>query len=118
MFQFTKDDIMRGVEFVVMGLLGVVVVLVVVRPLVRRIIEPDRLPPGLPSQASAGRGANGAEPAPAGPQSTTGKMLEIAKISGKLQAEAVQQIGELADRNPHETAAIIREWLTGTPAAN
>jgi flagellar M-ring protein FliF len=116
MLQFTKDDIMRGVEFVVMGLLGVVVVLVVVRPLVRRIIEPDRPPPGLPSPASAGRVANAAEPTPAGPQSATGKMLEIAKISGKLQAEAVQQIGELADRNPNETVAIIREWLTGTPA--
>src|SRR6201986_2617191 len=46
MLQFTKDDIMRGVELVVMGLLGVVVVLVVVRPLIRRIIEPDKLPVG------------------------------------------------------------------------
>ena len=42
LLQFTKDDIMRGVELLVMALLGVVVVLVVVRPLVRRIIEPDK----------------------------------------------------------------------------
>src|SRR5262249_43913550 len=39
--QFTKDDIMRGVELVVMSLLALVVVLFVVRPLVRRIIAPE-----------------------------------------------------------------------------
>jgi flagellar M-ring protein FliF len=33
--QFTKDDIMRAIETVVMGLLGLVVLLTVVRPLVR-----------------------------------------------------------------------------------
>ena len=41
MFQFTKDDIMRGIELVVMALLGLIVVLFVVRPLVRRIVTPD-----------------------------------------------------------------------------
>src|SRR5580692_4084750 len=48
-FQFTKDDIMRAIEMVVMGLLGFVVVFMVVRPLVRRIITPDPRPvPALP----------------------------------------------------------------------
>src|SRR5262249_43957168 len=39
--QFTKDDIMRGVELTVMALLGLIVILFVVRPLVRRIITPE-----------------------------------------------------------------------------
>jgi flagellar M-ring protein FliF len=47
-FQFTKDDIMRGAETGVMMLLGFVVVLMVVRPLVRRIVTPEG--------ANAGRG--------------------------------------------------------------
>jgi len=46
--QFTKDDIMRGAETGVMMLLGFVVVLMVVRPLVRRIVTPEG--------ANAGRG--------------------------------------------------------------
>ena len=115
MLQFTKDDIMRAVEFLVMGILGLVVVLVVVRPLVRRIIEPDPSAAANPAQALANRTATGTgtEPAPAAvTQSETGKMLEIAKISGKLQAETVKQVGELADNHPNETAAIIREWLS------
>ncbi|MCW5692509.1 MAG: flagellar M-ring protein FliF [Pseudolabrys sp.] len=40
-FQFTKDDIMGMAEKGVMALLGIIVVLMVVRPLVRRVIAPD-----------------------------------------------------------------------------
>ena len=56
-FHFTKDDIMRAIEMVVMGLLGFVVLLMVVRPLVRRVLAPEvralaMLPPGTPSPVS------------------------------------------------------------------
>jgi flagellar M-ring protein FliF len=114
MFQFTKDDIMRGVELMVMGLLGIVVVLVVVRPLVRRIIEPDKIAAAAKAQALAGPTAAGAtaDLAQAAKDTQAGKMLELAKVQGKVHAEAVKQVGELAEKNPHETAAIIREWLT------
>jgi flagellar M-ring protein FliF len=114
MFQFTKDDIMHGIELLVMGLLGIIVVLVVVRPLVRRIIEPDKIAlsarkqadsTGLPAPASGAEQAQTAVPNP------TDKMLKFAKVQGKVQAEAVKQLGELADKNPNETTAIIREWL-------
>src|SRR2546423_3343756 len=43
--QFTKDDIMRGIELVVMALLALIVVLFIVRPLVRRILAPDETRP-------------------------------------------------------------------------
>jgi flagellar M-ring protein FliF len=39
--QFTKDDIMRFAEQGVMVLLGLVVLLLVVRPLVRRVVTPE-----------------------------------------------------------------------------
>jgi flagellar M-ring protein FliF len=38
---FTKDDIMHGAELGVMALLGLIVLLMVVRPLVRRIVTPE-----------------------------------------------------------------------------
>ena len=40
-FHFTKDDIMSGAEMGVMALLGILVIFMVVRPLVRRIVTPD-----------------------------------------------------------------------------
>ena len=51
--QFTKDDIMRGAEMGVMVLLALVVLLMVVRPLVRRIITPDGVLPGQAMVAGA-----------------------------------------------------------------
>ena len=111
MFQFTKDDIMHSIELLVMGLLGIIVVLVVVRPLVRRIIEPDKNAAAALAQAALAP-PPAPEPPPVVINTQTGKMLEFAKVQGKVQAEAIKQVGELADKNPQETAAIIREWLT------
>ena len=52
--QFTKDDIMRAIELAVMALLGLIVVLFVVRPLVRRILTPESAAAGR-RRGAAGR---------------------------------------------------------------
>jgi len=128
-FQFTKDDIMRAIEMVVMGVLGLVVLLLVVRPLVRRIITPDEGKlAALPAGAAAGDAllggtaataitAEGADPAIAAEPSRTSKMIEIAQIQGQVHAQSVQKVGELADKNPRETVSIIRQWLHESAAA-
>jgi flagellar M-ring protein FliF len=127
-FQFTKDDIMRAIEMVVMGVLGLVVLLLVVRPLVRRIITPDEhklaaLPAGAAGEALPGTtaataiGAEGADPTIVAEPSRTSKMIEIAQIQGQVHAQSVQKVGELADKNPRETVSIIRQWLHESAAA-
>ncbi|MEX0841187.1 MAG: flagellar basal-body MS-ring/collar protein FliF, partial [Xanthobacteraceae bacterium] len=42
MLEFTKEDILRGIELLVMALLGLVVLLLVVRPLVRRMLSSEQ----------------------------------------------------------------------------
>src|SRR5215831_21092721 len=61
--QFTKDDIMRGAELGVMVILGLVVMFMVIRPLVRRIITDDAIAGG---QVMAAAAAPSAEAAAAG----------------------------------------------------
>jgi flagellar M-ring protein FliF len=125
---FTKDDILRAIELFVMGFLGLIVLFFVIRPLVRRIVTPD-LPPGalLPDGTIVGLPAGAGGPAvvsTAGPNvaivgsdhsveisNHTSAMIDIAKVQGQVHAESVKKVGELADRNPHETVAIIRQWL-------
>jgi flagellar M-ring protein FliF len=51
--QFTKEDIMQAVQLAVMGLLGILVLMMVVRPLVRRIVTPE----GAEQAKSKGRAA-------------------------------------------------------------
>jgi flagellar M-ring protein FliF len=128
--QFTKDDIMRAIEMVVMGVLGFVVLLLVVRPLVRRIITPEEhaiaaLPPGMPGAdalaaampAGAALAAEGANLAIPSEPSQASKMIDIAQIQGQVHAQSVQKVGELADKNPRETVSIIRQWLDESAAA-
>jgi flagellar M-ring protein FliF len=119
MFQLTKDDVMRSVELVVMALLGLVVVLVVVRPLVRRIITPDAVANSaaiaapvvagvLPGAAAAAASAVEISPPLT---SHTSQLIDMAQVQGQVHAHSVQKVGELAQRNPHETVAVIRQWL-------
>ena len=136
--QFTKDDIMRGAELGVMVVLGLVVMFMVVRPLVRRVITPDGVLPGqvmasavvAPSAEAAAAGGMGI-PGVAGSITSTGgpnvsivggdeavaisnrtsAMIDIAKVQGQVHAQSVQKVGELADKNPHEAVSIIRNWL-------
>jgi flagellar M-ring protein FliF len=122
-FQFTKDDIMRAIEMVVMGMLGLVVLLMVVRPLVRRVLaQEERRLAALPAGAGTAPGEAGAA-ADAGSvelriePSQTSKMIDMAQVQGQVHAQSVQKVGEIADRNPHETVSIIRQWLEeGTTA--
>jgi flagellar M-ring protein FliF len=114
-FQFTKDDIMRAIEMVVMGLLALVVLLMVVRPLVRRVLAPEvRALPAPAADAADIADALAAEAAKAAEPSSTAKMIDIAQIQGQVHAQSVQKVGELADRNPSEAVSIIRQWMTET----
>jgi flagellar M-ring protein FliF len=114
LLQFSKDDIMHWAEELVMLLLGVVVLLMVVRPLVRRIITPDH--GGIAGAVAAlGGGAQAVEIDPAAEikamPSATAKMIDVAQVQGQVHAQSVQKVGELADKNPTEAVSIIRSWL-------
>jgi len=121
--QFTKDDIMRGVELVVMALLALIVVLFIVRPLVRRILTPDEPRAALTAAALGTPAIAGQAAAPALPEaplqvapSQTSRMIDMAQVQGQVHAQSIQKVGELAERNPNETVAIVRQWLQDAPA--
>jgi flagellar M-ring protein FliF len=105
MLQFTKDDVMYIIELAVMMLLGLVVMFMVIRPLVKRILASEPVPAAaLPAPAD---GPDSQPLIPAGPN-----LIDVAQVQGQVHAQSVHRVGELADRNPNETAAIIRQWLS------
>jgi flagellar M-ring protein FliF len=108
-FAFTKDDIMHWIELLVMLVLAVIVVLIVIRPLVRRILASDESrAPALVSNIQDTLPTP--EEIKAMPNQTA-KMIDIAQVQGQVHAQSVQKVGELADKNPNETISIIRGWL-------
>ena len=54
MLQFTKDDVMYVIELGVMMLLGLVVLFMVIRPLVKRILASEAIP-ALPADGRCRR---------------------------------------------------------------
>jgi flagellar M-ring protein FliF len=119
MLQFTKDDVMYVIELGVMMLLGLVVLFMVIRPLVRRILASEEI--SSRSDGSVPALTDGsAQPAGASSQSlipnATAQMIDVAQVQGQVHAQSVHRVGELAERNPNETASIVRQWLT-EPAA-
>jgi flagellar M-ring protein FliF len=113
MLQFTKDDVMYFVELGVMMLLGLIVLFLVIRPLVKRILASDEVAAAI-SGVLAGPAASD-EAAPSGQPLLPGagpSAIDVATIQGQVHAQSVHRVGELAERNPNETVAIIRQWLT------
>src|SRR5262249_13846871 len=101
-----------------MTLLGLIVVLFVVRPLVRRIITPDMPLIGNAKATPALAGAPAGE-LPAVEEMTeiqvspsqAAKMIDIAQVQGQGHAQSIQKVGELVNRNPNDPASITRQWL-------
>jgi flagellar M-ring protein FliF len=117
MMQFTKDDVMYVIELGVMMLLGLVVLFMVVRPLVKKILASDELaaltnaataPPEEPGTAAAAPGSPALLPG----TSNTAQLIDVAQVQGQVHAQSVHRVGELAERNPNETVSIIRQWLS------
>ncbi len=135
MLQFTRDDIMRVIELGVMAILALIVLLIGVRPLVRKAIAPERGgQAAIAASTAAGAGGTAASllggaggtvslGAPGSPNVSfvggedvsisnhTSAMIDIAKVQGQVHAESVKKVGELADRNPTEAVSIVRSWL-------
>jgi flagellar M-ring protein FliF len=115
MLQFTKDDIMYFVELGVMMLLGLVVMFMVIRPLVKRILASDEVAAAISGVLSGPAASEAPAPAGAGQALIPGgaaSAIDVATIQGQVHAQSVHRVGELAERNPNETVAIIRQWLT------
>ncbi len=110
MLQFTKDDVMYVIELGVMMLLGLVVLFMVIRPLVKRILAAEVVPaPPAPALTDgSAHGGAGQALLPGG----AAQLIDVAQVQGQVHAQAVHRVGELAERNPNETASIVRQWLS------
>ena len=121
MLQFTKDDVMYVIELGVMMLLSLVVLFMVIRPLVKRILASEEVAsligdgtmPAL-TDGSAQGGGPGQSLIPG--TNATAALIDVAQVQGQVHAQSVHRVGELAERNPNETASIVRQWLSETPA--
>jgi flagellar M-ring protein FliF len=125
LFGLTKNDYMKIAELVVMGVVAILILLMVVRPLMKRVLEslPDAIASSknliseslaaaqnqgmLPSGGNGG--IAGALGAPAG--MTPESQIDLAQVEGRVRESTVKKVGEIVDKHPEEAVNIIRNWM-------
>jgi len=115
-FGFGKNDLLKIAEVFVLAVLGILVILLVVRPLVARAFEAlpavaaaaeQRL---LEEQAAAAALAAPVEGPPA-MEDQFEELIDIDRVEGRVRASSVKKVGEIVEKHPEEALSIIRNWL-------
>jgi flagellar M-ring protein FliF len=120
-FSFDKNDILRGVELLVLLVVAALLILFVLRPMLRGGGEGGlaALAGGGPAGALAGGGAGGGavaydpqtgQPLLAAPDSIEHR-LDIARIEGQVKGSSVKKVADFVNQHPDESIAILRSWL-------
>ena len=119
-FDFSAAPLMRAAEVLVLGVVAVLVLLLVVRPLVGRMVEGGmeggvvRLPEETAPRTAIAGPQEPIEREPTQSESVAeeiDQMIDIGKVEGRVRASSVKKIGEIVDKHPEEAVAIIRNWL-------
>lgn len=126
---FAREDLFQLAEILVLGVVAVLVILLVVRPLLSRLLEggqpapaandemaglltdqsgaPAALTgPGLPADLG---GSQALAAADAG--SEIDELIDLNRVEGRVRASSVRKVGEIVDKHPEEAASIIRSWI-------
>ncbi len=115
--ELTRADIVKLAESGILGLIAILVILFVARPLVRRILAPDAVTATVEEQAPALTGPGGVPQLPAPEGEPHPDVVAMAEIAGEVQAAAVRRVNELVGDNHDEAVSIIRNWINEGAAA-
>lgn len=125
---FDKNDIMRGIELLILAIVAGLILMFGVRPLLKG--AGGGAAAGLPMLAGAGAapqlaapggGADlhiNVDPATGEALSLPGpdieQRIDIARIEGQVKASSVRRVSEFVDKHPEESVSILRSWLHET----
>lgn len=133
-YELKKDDYFYIAELATLLIVAVLVLLLVVRPLIRRIVTPeDGGAIDVASLAVSGDddgpgeivGPNGetimigqqSRPNLTAGESKASTLIDFAQVAGEVHGKTVKKVAELVRTNPDEAVAIIRQWMSQEEAA-
>jgi flagellar M-ring protein FliF len=116
-----SEQLMRAAELIVLGIVAVLILLLVVRPLLSRLLEQ---PAGEAGQGLLGDQAQG-QAQLAAPGAETAQvtefgmeeeeegeqLIDLNRVEGRVRASSVRKIGEIVEQHPEEAVSIIRSWI-------
>ncbi|MCU0893773.1 MAG: flagellar M-ring protein FliF [Rhodospirillales bacterium] len=102
-----RAEMMQIAQSLGLVLLGGLILLVVVRPLLNRALEASRA--AAPTAAAMPALAAGVA-LPALPAAEP-EMIDIDRVEGQVKASILRTVGDIVDKHPEESLAIVRGWL-------
>lgn len=127
LFGISKDEFLQLAEVLVLAVVGLLVILLVVRPVLTRLFE--SMPTTLAASGGPGGMIAGADAIAqlTGPGATADmaellegedeeeslldQMIDINQVEGRVRASSLKKIGEIVEKHPEEAVAIIRNWM-------
>lgn len=126
-----KAEILRIAETLVLSLIGLLVVLLIVRPMIKRLFEAPVAGAAVPGQqqqfltstySGGGEGSTQLPPPSSGmardieaqnaeAESEIEKMIDISRVEGRVKASSVRKVGEIVEKHPEEAISILRNWI-------
>ncbi|UQV17869.1 flagellar M-ring protein FliF [Brevundimonas albigilva] len=120
MLDFSKNDIMRGIELLVLLITGVLLIFFVLRPLLKTATGGAGVPAlagadGVPVTQLQTTTVIGPDGQPQlvqlPPPSEMEQKIDIARIEGQVKASSVKKVADFVQSHPDEAAGILRTWV-------
>jgi len=119
-FGLEKQDLIRLAEVLVLAIVGILVVLLVVRPLIDRTFTapqarkpetgaaPSR--PLLTDQSRENPVLAAAMAEAEGPNEID-QLIDLGRVEGRVRASSLKKLGDIVEKHPEEAVAILRNWM-------
>ena len=129
LFGFEKGEVLDTVEMIMLVVMGILVVLLIIRPLVGSVVMSQKAAIEQAKEEAALLAAQAAPAALTAPTQTDedgnpipampgeeadedGNMIDMQTVEGKVKASSVKKVGEIVESHPNETVSVIRNWMT------
>ena len=124
---FERSEIMNLVQMTLLVALGILVLLLVIRPLLSALLESQKRSFESAKQEAALLAAQTAPQAITGPSGSSGasssdglsaneeqeeNLIDMTQVEGRVKANSVKKVGDIVDSHPNETVSVIRNWMT------
>ena len=123
LFGFEKGQLLDVAEFLIVGIMIVLVALLVLQPMVNRLLESenflsddDEVEPDLLAAAVENPALTAPLEEPEDDYESEmdddSALVNISGVEGKVKASTVRKVEEIVDSYPQETVSVIRSWMS------
>lgn len=132
-FGLTRPEIVRIVEVVVLGLIGLLSLLLVFKPLMQKILEstppePRRLQEVVSADAMTALPSQGPLPSLPHPNGqaynqmggqpmnipSSNATVQLQNVDGTVNASSYEEVGKIVEEKPEEAVTVLRGWMAET----